>query len=308
VATGGRAFWILDDVTPLREVDRTLSESRLRLYRPRAAYRSNLASPGPSEAGATAGQNPPTGALIAFYSPSSAAMTIDIRNGAGEVVRRFASAGEPDPSASVIDLRPGLNRITWDLRRPAIPTVLAGGGPGQGRIDGHLVAPGMYTVRLTQGGSTLTAPLEVRAMPGVTARAADYAAQETLLQDIEADLLEYRTLSRQAESVRSQLNDVMTKVTDSTTLGALRPFRDRVDVSAEPIRHLAYLQPRVNAVVPAVRASYREAYTMLHRDWLIQRSASRQVLGPDLDAINATLAKLNIPPIKPVVPPDRRGR
>jgi hypothetical protein len=298
VATGGRAFWILDDVTPLREIDRALRESRARLYRPRPVYRSNFAGPGQSEPGATFGQNPPSGALLAFYSPNAGPTTIEIRNSAGEVVRRFATTADSNVSATVIVARPGLNRITWDLRKPAIPTVLAGGGPGQGRIEGHLVPPGRYTVKLTQGGASETVPLEVRATPGVTARAADYAAQEALLKDIEADLLEYRTLSRQAETVRAQLTAVMQKVTDSTTIDALRKYASRVEVSAETIRHLSYLQPRVNAVVPAVRASYREAYTTLHTDWLSQRAQSQKTLGPDLDAINSLLAKAGQPAIK----------
>src|SRR5262245_403248 len=129
VATGGRAFWILDDVTPLREVDRGLRESKMRLFRPRAAYRSNLAGSGPSEPGATVGQNPPTGALLAFYSPNAGQTSVEIRNAAGEVVRRFATAADSNAPATVITVRPGLNRVSWDLRKPAIPTVLAGGGP-----------------------------------------------------------------------------------------------------------------------------------------------------------------------------------
>jgi len=176
--------------------------------------------------------------------------------------------------------------------------VLAGGGPGQGRIEGHLVPPGRYTVKLTQAGASETVPLDVRAMPGVTARAADYVAQEALLKDIETDLLEYRTLSRQAENVRTQLTAALQKVTDSTTLDALRKYAARVEVSSEPVRHLSYLQPRVNAVVPAVRASYREAYVTLHSDWQSQRSQSQKTLGPDLDAINALLAKVGQPAIK----------
>jgi photosystem II stability/assembly factor-like uncharacterized protein len=310
VATGGRAFWILDDVSALRELDAGLRETAVRLFKPRPAYRSNLAGGGGfgggGDAGATAGQNPPTGALLSIYSPRAGRASIEIRNAAGSVVRRLGAADESNPSGAGVDLRAGLNRITWDLRTAVIPTVAAGGGPGQGRIEGHLVAPGTYTVRLTFDGTTATAPLDVRAMPSVTATAADYAAQEQLLTAIEKDLLEYRAVSRQIDGVRTQVAEAMRQLTDSGALDAARRYNAKLEMPAEIARHLSYLQPRVNGVVPAVRASYRETYTMLHADWLAQRAVLERALGADLDALNAVLARFNRPAIKPAAAPDRR--
>ena len=81
-----------------------------------------------------------------------------------------------------------------------------------------------------------------------------------------------------------------------------------VDRALAQLRDVVREDSRVATLVPAVRASYREAYTTLHRDWLAQRATRRQVLGPDLDAINVVLAKFNIPAIKPAVSSDRRAR
>jgi photosystem II stability/assembly factor-like uncharacterized protein len=304
-ATGGRAFWILDNLSLLRQVRPALDETRVRLFSPRAAYRSNLAN-GDGAPAPAFGQNPPSGAVLDFYLPQKTPVTIEIANPAGAVVRRLVTSEDPDPLASVIETRAGLNRIAWDLRRTSIPTVAAGGGPGQGRVEGHPVRPGTYTVRLTAGGTTVSAPLEVRAMPGVTATAAEYAEQERLLGAIEKDLLEYRDISRKVESVRTQVNEAARKLTDSTAIAATRAYSATLTLPTETIRHLSYLHPRVNGVVPHVRASYREMYAMLHRDWEAARPALERALGPDLTTLNATLARFGVAAIAPVVPPDRR--
>jgi len=64
-------------------------------------------------------------------------------------------------------------------------------------------------------------------------------------------------------------------------------------------RYLSYVHARVNAVVPDVRPSYRDMYLTLHRDWESRRPDLERILGSDLDALNATLARFGQPPIKP---------
>jgi photosystem II stability/assembly factor-like uncharacterized protein len=307
VATGGRAFWILDDVSALRQLAPSVRDSAVRLYRPRPAYRSHLASGGPAGPEPTAGQNPPTGALIHFYLPSKAPVTIDVFDAAGGVVHRLVTADDPDVRAGVIEVTAGLNRIAWDLRRAAIPVLTLPAEPGQGRVDGKYVAPGTYTLKLTSGGTTVTAPLEVRAMPGVSAAAAAYVEQERLLKLIETDLLDFRDLSRRAESVRSQVTETTRKLTDSSAVRLANAYALKLVLPLDLYGHLMYLHSRVNSLVPDVRPSYKELYVTLQRDWEAQRPTLEKLLGADLDAINAMLMRLDQPAIKPVVPPERRS-
>jgi hypothetical protein len=299
VATGGRAFWILDDVTPLRQVDALLREGSLHLFRPRPAYRPHLAAADTGDA--VFGRNPTSGALLHFYLPRKAPVTIEVVNAAGTLMRRLATADNPDRStATIIDAKPGLSRITWDLRRTSIPLAGgAGGGPGQGRVEGHLAAPGMYTVKLTSSGTTVTAPLEVRAIPGVAATAAAYAEQERLLNLIEKDLLEYRELSLRMDSVRTQLTEAMKKLGDSVAVREANAYAAKLQMPADIYRHLSYVHARVNAVVPDVRPSHRDMYGMLHKDWESRRPTLQRTLRTDLDALNATLTRFGQPPIKP---------
>ena len=163
VATHGRSFWILDDITPLRQVGRAAGQTAV-LYAPQKAYR--LYYPDEVDNRPPVGQNPPAGALIDYYlaSPPSGDVTIDILDADGKEVRHLTSAKSgrveqppewPDQIV-VTDTLPkarGMNRFVWNLRYDdpvQIPDAFYYGLAPRGPI----VAPGRYTVRLTAGGQT----------------------------------------------------------------------------------------------------------------------------------------------------------
>ena len=178
IATHGRSFWILDDVTPLREVEAAAGASAVYLYRPETGYR--LYYPDQVDARPPAGQNPPAGALIDYYLPTvpTGAITLDIVDANGSVVRHLTSvksqAAEQPPEwpdqvhpVDTLPTQPGMNRFVWDLRYddPAqIPGAFYAGLPPRGPI----ALPGNYTLKLSGGGQTQTAPLTLRADPRVT--------------------------------------------------------------------------------------------------------------------------------------------
>ncbi|PYT21219.1 MAG: hypothetical protein DMG57_39370 [Acidobacteria bacterium] len=118
VGTHGRSFWILDDISPLRELSAKKAESDARLFRPRLTYRvrrnQNTDTPLPPEE--PAGQNPPDGAII-YYSLTSAPeepVTLEILDAAGKLVRRYSSADKPEP------IEKDLNVPTYWVRPPRI--------------------------------------------------------------------------------------------------------------------------------------------------------------------------------------------
>ncbi len=162
IATHGRAFWILDDVSPLRELSAGVTGEGVHLFRPRPAYRVREAF---EVLRTPAGENPPQGAIIyyALGQKREGEVAIVIKDASGAVVRRFSSAdpGSPPPVS-------GLNRLVWDLRYP-----------GPERIPGHilfwhaplappvgpLALPGRYLVELIASGETRIAELQVLADP-----------------------------------------------------------------------------------------------------------------------------------------------
>ena len=175
IATHGRSFWILDDVTPLRQVGAAAAASGAWLYVPQTGYR--LYYPDAVDKRPPSGENPPAGVLIDYYLPAepSGPVTLEIVEPSGSVVRHLSSAKQkaaeqppewPD-QIHPVDTLPavkGMNRFVWDLRYddPAqIPDAFYAGVPPRG----PMVLPGAYTLRLGYGGETHTAPLTISADP-----------------------------------------------------------------------------------------------------------------------------------------------
>jgi photosystem II stability/assembly factor-like uncharacterized protein len=204
IATHGRAFWILDGLTPLRQLDAKM-ESQLGsagawLFAPAPALRLRpsgfTGSPMPKDE--PRGANPPFGAAIdyALKSAARSPVTLEIRDAAGELVRRYSSAdAPPKPDAaklaiapdwveppSTLAATPGHHRFVWPLRYAAVSS----GGGETPYDDGVWAPPGRYTVTLTADGARLTQPLVVAPDPRVTLSPEAYAAQFALARKIAA--------------------------------------------------------------------------------------------------------------------------
>ncbi|HST51483.1 MAG TPA: hypothetical protein VLJ61_05675 [Pyrinomonadaceae bacterium] len=191
VGTHGRSFWILDDITPLRQIDERVASSDAFLFQPEAAHRVqrnvNTDTPLPPEE--PTGQNPPDGAIINYYlkSDASAPVVLEIFDRAGRLVRRFSSDDKPEPlnekeiNVPLYWIRPprnpsakaGMQRFVWDLHYPE-PKSESHDYPISAiymdtpRVPlGPVVLPGEYTVKLTVGGRTYTKSLTVELDPRV---------------------------------------------------------------------------------------------------------------------------------------------
>ena len=207
LSTKGRSFWILDDLSPLHQLTDEVAASGAHLFAPRAIHRvrtaeeeavdeyvggwRSVANPRDLYGGARItrdrqGTDSPNGATIYtwFAEAPEGEVTLEILDGAGEVVRRFSSQDDP-PDPSVIArpeapffkeestfFRAGLNRFVWDVRHASA----YGGSP-----LGPLVVPGAYQVRVWTDGWSGTQPIEVLPDPRVTTTAEEFQSQFDLL-------------------------------------------------------------------------------------------------------------------------------
>ncbi len=226
VATHGRAFWILDNIAPLRQATAEMASHPAHLYTPTTAYRER--GPGGFGGGGGArrnvGQNPPTGAVIDYYvaSAPSGQVTLEILDGKGHVVHRASSerhgeggaagtgrqaasrAGAPGGSAS-LPARAGMSRYVWNFREEG-PVMV----PGMAIIElqnggGPLVPPGTYQVKLTVAGKDYAAPLEIKADPRVKASQADLEKQYQLAAQIRDRITEIHNAVNQIREARTNL-------------------------------------------------------------------------------------------------------
>ncbi len=215
IATHGRGFWVLDGLAPLRQIEPDDRAGETRLFEPSPARRLRPAgftgTPLPKDEPTAA--NPPFGAVIDYVLAAAprAPVTLEIRDAAGALVRRYSSADQPPaadaatahaapewlPRPSVLAATPGAHRFVWPLRR-ALPPELAHGNP---YADGRWVPPGRYALTLDIDGQLLRQPLEVEPDPRVVLPAAAYARQDALAAAIEA--AQVRLARAQAEARRA---------------------------------------------------------------------------------------------------------
>ncbi len=187
-ATHGRSFWILDDITPLRQAG--LGGGDMVLYAPEAAHR--LYYPDAVDTRRPVGENPPAGAIIdyAFKTAPKGEVTVDILDASGQLVRHLSSTHSdkvqqppewPDQIIPVdtIPAAAGMNRLVWDLRS-SDPAQIPGAFYSGPTPRGVLVPPGRYLVRLTYAGQSRTAPLTLLADPRVKDSEAAIAAKAAL--------------------------------------------------------------------------------------------------------------------------------
>ncbi len=236
VGTHGRSFWILDDITPLRQLTADVAGSVAYLFRPQSAVRvrrsTNTDTPLPPEV--PAGQNPPDGAIVNYWLKTPAEkVTLEILDSTGKLVRRYASDDKPaavNPNdinvpmywvrmPKVLPNSAGMHRWVWDLHYPE-PDVSEREHPISAIPHdtppeplGPRALPGVYTIRLTVAGRTLSQPLTVTMDPRV--KTPPLALQQQFDMEMKlADALrqDYAAL-QQVRSARAKLAAVKPKAT-----------------------------------------------------------------------------------------------
>jgi photosystem II stability/assembly factor-like uncharacterized protein len=204
IATHGRGFWIMDDVSALRQMD-DVHSGAVTLFRPADAIRVRAASftgtPMPKDEPMAA--NPPDGAIIDYVLPATVQgpVVVTIRDASNQVVRSYSSADHvPVPDAATLEFAPewvpptptpsaapGMQRFVWDLHyaTPAAP------GSGHASRDGGVWAPpGQYTVELTVAGRDYREPVVVKPDPRVSLPQAAYEREFELARRVEAAKLQ----------------------------------------------------------------------------------------------------------------------
>jgi photosystem II stability/assembly factor-like uncharacterized protein len=256
VGTHGRSFWILDNVTPLRQLTPEVAKAPAHLFRPQVTYRVrwNVNPDTPLPPDEPAGKNPPDGALIDYRlgADPGGPVTLEILDNAGKLVRRYASDDKPEPvdpkslniaaqwvrPPQVLSAKPGTHRFAWDQRYPppeGLPrsypiAAVYHDTPSEPR--GPLVLPGQYTVRLTAGGRSYTQPLAVRMDPRVRAPREALAGQFALSMECYEGLRKVREASGQVQRTLGQLEAARGRAPEG-------PLREEVAALAKKVKALA---------------------------------------------------------------------
>jgi photosystem II stability/assembly factor-like uncharacterized protein len=334
VATQGRAFWIADDLTLLRQLEPDLERRRAWLAEPAPALRMG----GSRRARGPVGQNPPAGATLQYWLGVELAegeeLVLEVLAADGEVIRRWSSEqpeyqapnpfallrGEP-PEPKLLPGAAGAHRWVWDLRYPDVRLVPEAVLWGSAR--GPKVVPGRYEVRLTRGESSQTVPLEVRLDPRLDVSEAALAEQRDLALRLRDDLeAAHRGLER-LRDVRQQVRDVARRLEEAGHGAGLEEMVATIDERLETIEH-RLTQPRNQGIQDALNfppqldnqllflygvvtageapptPAARERFDALHVELRELLAELEEVLEGEVGALAETLAQREVGPI--VVP------
>lgn len=208
IATQGRAFWIMDDIGPLRQLSEA-SKADFFVFEPRAAIRDNAVRTN----NPALGQNPYPGFSIRYYikeNIDSIDLKVDFKDENGQVMRSFATNAENRQNKII--KKSGMNSINWNLTQinfEGVEGVFMGLGAG-----GHRVAPGKYTVTLSYGDKILSKDLEVLPDPRWEATPTQYNEQQNLLITIRKMIVNLQEKANELRSVRAQIQDLKTRISE----------------------------------------------------------------------------------------------
>ncbi|HKK27941.1 MAG TPA: hypothetical protein VKB18_07650, partial [Gemmatimonadota bacterium] len=339
VATQGRSFWILDDVTPLRQMADSVASADRFLFQPRPAFRAGMggfrgseapeAPPGPAIFDLWLGRVPEAGVDMEVVGPDGtvAARWSTSAPGRGSGAEEDEEAAGGAPGARELDLHAGENRLEWDLRYPG-PNLAEGAVMDLGYTGGPTAVPGTYTVRVSSGDWTAERSFEVRKDPRFTdVTTADLQAQFDLATAVRDTVTSIHDAIRALRSAREQVAaaaghveagdvaaDAAARIRGaadslSARLDSLADelHNDRIHTGEDGINYPPRIDNQFDYLYGHIHGSYgrptegsRQRFADLNVEWAGIRSRVRAALEESVGAFNRLLARENVPGI--VVP------
>ncbi len=331
IATHGRGFWIMDDVTALRQLEPTQTDSAI-LFRPAVALRVRqplfTGTPFPKDEPMAA--NPPNGAIFDYALPKAikGPVTLTVFDAQNHKVRSFSSADKtavPDPSKipfapewvlprTNLSAAPGMHRIVWDLHYPKPPA------PDGAQSEGIWAPPGRYIVELGVAGRSFKQPLLIKPDPRVKISEAALLREFVLARKVEVSSAQAGAASAeaikllqalesrmaQAKAMRNQIAALMAKVSD---LSGIDPHSDPGHWPGRPPRRtdslralstdLAKLENAVDGADANPSADALQSYAKISRMLAIILHDWQQLKQRDLAQLNAGLTATGAKPIAP---------
>lgn len=321
IATHGRSYWVLDNITPLRQAAASVASADLHLYKPATAVRT-LSRP-------VNDYNRRENFLpeIDYYLGRDAEeVTLEILDASGEVVRTYTGGGEEPARAGGGggfgggQARPGVtaghHRFRWDMRYPG-PRDFPGLIMWAANTQGPLAPPGRYQVRVTAHGTTLTESFEITKDPRLTdVTQADFEAQFALSRQVAQRVDEAHRAVLQVRDVRDQVDDRLGKSDDAALAGEAARFKEgiagaeeeiyqvRMQARQDPLNYPIKLNNQLAALRGVIESAdapptdqSAEAFEFLSGALEVHLSRLQILFTEDLARLNERLRALGLDPI-----------
>ncbi|MCJ7465227.1 MAG: glycosyl hydrolase [Maribacter sp.] len=328
VATSGRSFWILDDLSALNQYDPAKKE--FKIYTPDTAlngsWRSSLSGNSEEFKGTDPfeGINPANGMVIYYElekaKDSTAELSLAILDEQGKVIRSLSS--EPDkkykkhtgggpPPAPLLSKNKGLNRFVWDLNHailPGIPEVYMEAG-----FRGHKASPGNYTLRLTSEGKSVEAKGMIKETPGFETKPGQYQEYDTFMTAMEMKVTNMINTVNTLHDARMQLDNVLQDISDSSLKAEGQKLSKTLDTWDEdmvqrksqayddvenfPNKFIAeylFLINATNSTIPRVNQGSKDRKAELDSQWETLENQARSLIQSSIPEYNKKLWEAGI--------------
>lgn len=322
VATSGRSFWILDNVTTLAQYEGNTKE--LKIYKPEEAIHGNwgsqLNSSSKSVTGTNAfeGVNPANGMVLYYNLPEkmdSTEVTMEILNGQGKVVRSFTSKkdesyiphhGGGAPPKPVLGTEKGLNRFVWDLKTPIIPGI-----PGvyiEANFTGHKVPPGDYTINIKAGEETVSTQGSIVLTPNTDITQERFEEHNAIMNDFEQKLTDMHNKVNTLKEVQDQLEKLIKDLDDKKLKSEGQALLDKLkawdgemvqrksqaydDVENFPNKFTAeylFVMNHSNSALPQINQPSIDRKAELDAQWVGLKRRAEALMNTEIPNFNAKL-------------------
>ncbi|MGH8125588.1 MAG: WD40/YVTN/BNR-like repeat-containing protein [Rhodanobacteraceae bacterium] len=336
IATHGLGFWVLDNLQPLREMSGRVAAAGDYLFTPQTTYLVNRFHFGGSLP--DAGENPDSGVVV-FYDleaqpPKHTTVSLTFMDAAGKTIATFSNQtdrhGKPikrnhdfyprksNSEPEVVSTNAGMDRFVWNLRYPdatEVPGAILWGGS----MSGPRIVPGVYKVKLTVGGKSLTRDFTVVKNPDNSATRQDFEAQLALAKKIHAKLdatdkaiLKLRKARDQVKAYEGRLGDrkytalkkQADQVVDKLTAIEDALMQTKSHSGEDPLNYPIRLNDKLAALASGVSGSFgkptqqeQAVYQELATQVDTQLQALHAVLHVELPKLNQAISQSGIPPI-----------
>ncbi len=214
-ATQGRSFWLIDDLTPLHQLNDQIAKSDFHLFKPMPSYRM-----GPAltfgRAPKNAGQNHPGGVMVHYYlkDTTKAEVSLEFLELNGKLIKKYSTRPNTKNKEEKLTLsKPGMNRFVWNMRYPDAER-FDGLILWAASLNGPRALPGTYKVRLTVNGKSMETEFEILKDPRSTGSDEDLKAQFNFQQEVLAKVSETHVAIRKIRQAREQINRAIDPIKD----------------------------------------------------------------------------------------------
>lgn len=323
VATQGRSFWVLDDLTVVQQKDAEVLNKNLHVFAANDAYRTEGGGRrGRGQAGMpqNMGENPAVGVVFNYYLKNvtdSSKLSITVFDKQNKPIKTFSKSAKENTDK--IDYNSGMNQFVWDMNYPPAETV-EGLILWNGRISTVKAAPGTYKARFTFGKDSVEVPFVIKANPNYKMTEADYDAQVGFLLQVRDKFSEVQRAIKQIRSLRSQINDFTAKLEAGDGIKDIKKMGDSInkqmtaveealyqtksksgqDVLNFPIRlndKLAGLYGVASSGQNPPSKQAREAFAELGGQSDVQLAKLKKIMDTDLKAFNKMINDKQLPVI-----------